>query len=80
MPVLDEVSYSEIVAVSAISGFYEFLTKMYMDKEAVEWPPIGGWPAMTKNAFGSMEKSERVISLLRQLPYMTHTSDGLQYP
>jgi hypothetical protein len=36
MPGLDEVSYSETVAVSAISGFYEILTKMYIDKEAVE--------------------------------------------
>jgi hypothetical protein len=77
---LDEISYSESAAVTAISDFYKFLTKMYLDEETVEWPPEGGWPTLTENAFGSMEKSDQVISLLRQLPYMQDDSDGEQRP
>jgi hypothetical protein len=39
---LDKVSYLESAAVTAISDFYKFLTKMYLDKETVEYPPEGG--------------------------------------
>jgi hypothetical protein len=67
---LNEVSYSESVSLAAIGDFFTFLTKMYLDEATVEWPPEGGWPTVTASAFGSLEKSERVISLLRQLPYM----------
>jgi hypothetical protein len=77
---LNEVSYSESAAVTAISDFYKFLTKMYLDEETVEWPPEGGWPTLTKNAFGSMEKSARVVSLLRQIPYIQDDLDGEQRP
>jgi hypothetical protein len=70
MPELNEVSYSESVMVAAISDFFKFLTKMYLDEASVEWPPEGGWPTITVGAFGSLEKSDRVISLLRQLPYL----------
>lgn len=77
---LDEVSYSESASVTAISDFFNFLTKMYLDEGTVEWPPEGGWPTMTANAMGSMEKSDRVVSLLRQLPYMHDKSDGVQRP
>jgi hypothetical protein len=77
---LNEVSYSESASVTAIRDFFEFLTKMYLDEETVEWPPEGGWPTITRNAFGSMDKSDRVISLLRQLPYMQDDSDGVQRP
>lgn len=73
---LDEVSYSENAAVTAICNFYKFLTKMYLDEETVEWPPEGGWSTLTKDAFGSMDKSDRVISLLRQIPYMQDDLDG----
>ena len=79
MPELDEVSYSESAAVTAISDFYRFLTKMYLDEEIVEWPPEGGWP-FTKTGFGSMEKSDRVVSLLRQIPYMEDKLDGEPRP
>ncbi|KAJ4345085.1 hypothetical protein N0V95_005932 [Ascochyta clinopodiicola] len=80
MPELDDVSYSETVAVTAISDFFKFLTKMYLDEETVEWPPEEGWPTMTRDAFGSMDKSDRVISLLRQFPYMRDNSDGEPRP
>jgi hypothetical protein len=76
---LDSVSYSESAVVSAISGFYKFLTGMYLDEEIVEWPPEGGWP-FTKKGLGSMEKSDRVVSLLRQLPYMQDALDGEPRP
>ena len=76
---LDEVSYSESAAVTAISDFYKFLTRMYLNEEIVEWPPEGGWP-FTKKGLGSMEKSDRVVSLLRQIPYMQDKLDGEPRP
>ncbi|KAH7379439.1 hypothetical protein DE146DRAFT_626308 [Phaeosphaeria sp. MPI-PUGE-AT-0046c] len=77
---LDEVSYSEGAAVTAMGDFFRFLTKMYLDEETVEWPPEGGWPTMTTDGFRSLGKTNRVISLLRRLPYTQNNSDGERNP
>jgi hypothetical protein len=74
MPELNEVSYSESASVAAISDFFKFLTSMYLDEATVEWPPEGGWPGITGDTLESLSKSERVISLLRQIPYMRDVS------
>jgi hypothetical protein len=70
MPELNEVRYTESASVGAIKKFFQFLTKMYLDEASVEWPPEGGWPMITEGAFGSLGKSDIVISLLRQIPYL----------
>lgn len=67
---LDEVGYSESATVTVIIDFFNFLTKMYLDDATVEWPPEGGWPMITADTFRGLNKSERVISLLRKLPYL----------
>ncbi|KAH7084147.1 hypothetical protein FB567DRAFT_593623 [Paraphoma chrysanthemicola] len=69
MLTLEEVSYSEAACVAAISKYYKFLTALYIDDNDVEWPPEGGWPMITETALGSLGKSNRVMSLLRQIPY-----------
>ncbi|KAH7379440.1 hypothetical protein DE146DRAFT_672950 [Phaeosphaeria sp. MPI-PUGE-AT-0046c] len=65
-----EVSYSESASIAAVADFFKFLTKLYLDEELVEWPPEGGWPSITTDTFASLNKSESVVSFLRQLPYM----------
>jgi hypothetical protein len=67
---LKQISYSESASITAIGNFFKFLTAIYLDEATVKWPPEGGWPSVTVNAFKSLNKSERVVSLLRQIPYM----------
>ncbi|KAH8728895.1 hypothetical protein GQ44DRAFT_737117 [Phaeosphaeriaceae sp. PMI808] len=70
MPQLEEVIYSEAACATIFSNYFKFFTKVYLDDTAVEWPPEGGWPTITTDAFGSLEKSDTVIPLLRHLPYI----------
>jgi hypothetical protein len=75
MPRFDEVSYSESECIAAITDYYTFLVSMYLDESSVEWPPEGGWPQITPEAFAGLHKSDRVISLLRQMPYLRELDD-----
>lgn len=73
MPPIGEVTYSEAACVAAVSRYFKFLTTMYLDDDAIEWPPEEGWPEITQDALGVLDKSDRVISLLRHLPYFRKT-------
>jgi hypothetical protein len=75
MPHFDEVSYSESACIAAITDYYKFLVSMYLDESSVEWPPEGGWPQLTPAAMKDMNKSDRVVSLLRQIPYLRELDD-----
>ncbi|KAK7956391.1 uncharacterized protein PG986_005613 [Apiospora aurea] len=48
MPELEDVSYSEAACVAAVGGYYEFLTKTYLDESEVIYPPKGGWPSIAQ--------------------------------
>ncbi|OAK94241.1 hypothetical protein IQ06DRAFT_286956, partial [Phaeosphaeriaceae sp. SRC1lsM3a] len=75
MPCFDQVSYSESACIAAITNYYKFLISMYLEESSVEWPPEGGWPEITPEAFEGMHKSDGVISLLRQIPYLRESND-----
>lgn len=72
MPYLAEISYSEEEFIAAIRDYYQFLTTLYLDgARFIIEPPEGGWPNITAETFGRpMGKSDAVVSLLRQLPYI----------
>ncbi|GAA2704091.1 hypothetical protein [Actinoplanes palleronii] len=60
-------SASEIGAV--VLEFLTFLTTLHRDSAGLEMPPPGGWPSYTpENCAGF--KSELVIEVLRNLPYL----------
>ncbi|KAK8106509.1 hypothetical protein PG999_009868 [Apiospora kogelbergensis] len=76
MPGLEDITYSEAACIAAVSGFYEFLTKIYLDDSAVIYPPEGGWPSIVQadpGVLSSLGKSDKVISLLAHLPYIKST-------
>jgi hypothetical protein len=75
MPELDEISYSRDSCITAIRDYYQFLTKMYLDDSLVIEPPEGGWPAITAENLAGMNKTDEVISLLRQLPYIKEANN-----
>ncbi|KAK7927351.1 hypothetical protein PG985_004349 [Apiospora marii] len=83
MPDLEDVSYSEAECVAAVSDYYEFLTKTYLDETEVIYPPKEGWPSIVHahpEVLVRFGKTGRVISLLAHLPYIRNkggAEDGL---
>jgi hypothetical protein len=74
MPRLEDVRYDEAECIKAFSNYFIFLTAMYLDEDDIEWPPEDGWPFPddTLKGFG---KSDAMISLLHQLPYIRDRDD-----
>ncbi|KAF2674050.1 hypothetical protein BT63DRAFT_444830 [Microthyrium microscopicum] len=70
MPSLSEIVYSEAATITAVQDYYQFLTKMYLENSAIIHPPEGGWPSITTESLRGLGKTEKVISLLRRLPYI----------
>jgi hypothetical protein len=70
MPRLSEISYFHEAAVAAISDYFDFLAKMYLDESAILRPPAGGWPEITPDRLGDLGKTDEVVMLLRHIPYL----------
>jgi hypothetical protein len=70
MPRLSEISYSHEAAVAAITDYFDFLAKMYLDESAIFRPPEGGWPEITPDRLSDLGKTDEVIMLLRHIPYL----------
>lgn len=49
---------------------------MYLPYEYVIEPPEGGWPSITSDILKDFGKTDEVISLLRQLPYIRMRHSG----
>ncbi|PIA98284.1 hypothetical protein CB0940_05441 [Cercospora beticola] len=67
-----DIAYSHESTVAAFKSYYEFLAKMYMDPDMIKTPPAAGWVHMTPERMQALGKSEKVITLLRHLPYVHH--------
>jgi hypothetical protein len=76
MPRLSEISYSHEAAVAAISDYFDFLAKMYLDESAILRPPEGGWPEITPDRLQGLGKTDEVIMLLRHIPYLRTDIDN----
>ncbi|KAM3422338.1 hypothetical protein BST61_g2697 [Cercospora zeina] len=66
-----DITYSHDATVAAFKSYFEFLTKMYMDPDAVKTPPVSGWEHITRESMQAIGKSKEVINLLRHLPYVS---------
>jgi hypothetical protein len=78
MPAIANITYSRTECITAVLEYYEFLTKLYLDESLVVKPPKGGWPSITKEAFGDLDKTGEVIALLRQLPYISRERGDIE--
>ncbi|KAK4119811.1 hypothetical protein N657DRAFT_246400 [Parathielavia appendiculata] len=70
MPPLSKIKYSHEETVSAISGYFDFLAAMYLDEDAIQRPPEGGWPEITPDRLRGLGKTDKVVELLRHIPYL----------
>lgn len=75
MPWLNEITYSREACVAAVRDFYSFLTKMYLKETDFIEPPEGGWPSISPDRLRYLGKTNEVIALVRQLPYIRAPSD-----
>ena len=78
MTELEDITYSRSATIAAIRDFYQFLTKVYLNDSQVIHPPEGGWASIIDadpTALESFGKSDEVVSLLAQLPYID-SGDG----
>lgn len=75
MPKLDDISYSREECIAAVGSYYDFLSQMYLPKTAILEPPEGSWPNITTEIMRGLGKTDEVISLLQQLPYIREPSD-----
>ena len=75
MPSLEDITYSRDETVAAFTSYYDFLVKMYLGPEEIITPPEGGWPEITTETLAPLSKSDEVVALLRELPYVRRGSD-----
>lgn len=80
MPWLDEISYSQDECLAAIYDYFKFITAMFLDEAIVKYPPPGGWPSITPENMQSLGKNDKVISLLRHMPYIERGLDAQALP
>lgn len=69
----EDVRYDREATIAAITDYYTFLTRMYMDESQVISPPAGGWPSIVNADPAKLQdlgKSDEVLSLLARLPYI----------
>jgi len=63
-------SYSREETTLAFRDYYRFLVGLYMEESEIIEPPEGGWPSISSEFQQSFGKSDEVIALLRNLPYI----------
>ena len=62
--------YTRDEVVTEVISFYEFLRTMYLPDDAIAYPPVEGWPAITASYLSFLGKSDAIVDLLRHLPYV----------
>lgn len=57
--------------VASITEYYTFLTtRLHFEPCELRIPPPSGWPQITASRFTFLGKSDKVIDILRHLPYL----------
>ncbi|CCF34650.1 hypothetical protein CH063_01181 [Colletotrichum higginsianum] len=76
MSFLTDTCYSQEECIDAVRDFYSFLTQMYLEDDYVKEPPESGWPSITSDILKDFGKTDEVISLHLQLPYIHMRHSG----
>lgn len=63
--------YDHSQVITSITAFYTFLTThLHFHPSELKTPPPTGWPQINQTRFAFLNKSDKVIELLRHLPYL----------
>jgi hypothetical protein len=71
MPSISEITYSRDATVQAFRDYFRLLSAMYADESDVAEPPEDGWATINPNGWPNFDKTDKVIDLLRHLPYIS---------
>ena len=71
MPRVSEITYSRDATVQAFRDYFQFLVFMYMDQSNIVEPPESGWDEINPRGWVNFDKTDKVIDLLRHLPYLS---------
>lgn len=81
MKEITDIEFSRDECVAAVRDYYAFLAAMYLNDSEVVEPPEGGWPEISQESLRDLGKTDGVVALLRQLPYIrppeNHRSQAL---
>lgn len=72
------VPYDRDVVVNCIKRHYDLLVRIaYLDPDVILHPPPGGWSdeQLAVDTLKERKRSERVIDLLRHMPYLSKNKD-----
>ncbi|KAH7122412.1 hypothetical protein B0J11DRAFT_615840 [Dendryphion nanum] len=69
----DQPTYNRNEIITSLTDYYKFLGLLYLPSDSIKYPPEGGWQWPASTTF-SPEKSEEVIELMRNLPYLQRPS------
>ncbi|KAK4235293.1 hypothetical protein C8A03DRAFT_46546 [Achaetomium macrosporum] len=75
---LEDITYFREATIAAVTDYYTFLTRMYLNESHVVYPPAGGWPSIVNAdpaALQSLGKSDEVLALMAHLPYIRYAFD-----
>jgi hypothetical protein len=70
-PSIYEITYSLDATVKAFRNYFQFLSAMYAEESIIQEPPEDGWPTISPNGWPRFDKTDKVIDLLRHLPYIS---------
>lgn len=74
---VDKVSvYDRDEIVQAVTSSYQFLSTLHIPSSAIRYPPLDGWPDVDGRTYGWLNKNDRVIDLMRHLPYLSRDHLG----
>lgn len=63
---------------ATLLAYYEFLVFFYLPDGVIRRPPDGGWPQITSETIHRGEKSDKVIDLLKHIPYIANDDSEYQ--
>ncbi len=75
---LEDITYSREATIAAVTDYYTFLTRMYLNESDIAYPPPGGWPSIVNanpavvQSLGESDEVLALLALLAHLPYIQH--------
>lgn len=64
------MTYDREQVITAVTDYYDFLTRLHVDPEDIRRPPPEGWSQTSQEKLSPMHKTGEVIRLLKHLPYV----------
>lgn len=65
------MAYDRDEFIRLLTDYYNFCNRVFWDATVVQ-APAGGWPSVNQETLANLKRSDTVIDLLRNIPYIDH--------